>query len=341
LTNRNDIAQYSNTARYRKFEGSRRVPVLDARDVTKRFRRGPLANDEISLSVEAGEVFGLLGPNGAGKTTLIGQVLGLLEPTGGTITVDGVDVVHQPAVARQACSYQPQTSVPIDNVSPRQAIELAGRIRGGSRAAVRERGADLLGALDLGEWERSARPLSGGVARLVAFCMAAVVPGRVVILDEPTNDVDPLRRKLLWQEVRALADAGAAVLLVTHNVLEAERCVDRLAIIDHGRVLASGTPAGLKAELGAPLRLELVLEPGATAPPPPPMAPPPVVVGRRLFVDVALDDVGDAVAWAKHLQDVRIVAEFSIAPASLEDVYVRRVRPLDDEQGVDARAAVA
>src|SRR5205085_4301588 len=111
--------------------------------------------------------------------------------------------------------------------------------------------------------EPKVQALSGGVPRLTPFCLAAVVPGRVVILDEPTNDVDPLRRKLLWAQVRALADAGSAVLLVTHNVLEAERCVDRLAIIDHGRVAATGTPATLKGELGAPLRLELVLEPGA------------------------------------------------------------------------------
>src|SRR5213079_3679676 len=111
--------------------------------------------------------------------------------------------------------------------------------------------------LDLGPWERRTHGLSGGVGRLATFCMAAVVPGRVVILDEPTNDVDPLRRKLLWDEVRMLADAGSAVLLVTHNVLEAERCVDRVAIIDRGTVQATGTPAMLKAELHAPLRLEL------------------------------------------------------------------------------------
>src|SRR5205814_1026336 len=154
---------------------------------------------------------------------------------------------------------QPQSSVPTEGLSPREAVELAGRIRGGSRAHVRARTTELLAALDLGEWEHKAHALSGGVARLVTFSMAAVVPGRVVILDEPTNDVDPLRRKLLWQQVRQLADGGSAVLLVTHNVLEAERCVDRLAIVDHGRVLATGTPAALKTDLGAPLRLELVL----------------------------------------------------------------------------------
>jgi ABC-2 type transport system ATP-binding protein len=155
--------------------------------------------------------------------------------------------------------------------------------------------------------------------------MAAVVPGRVVILDEPTNDVDPLRRKLLWQQVRALADDGAAVLLVTHNVLEAERCVDRLAIIDHGRVQAMGSPATLKHELGASLRLELTLEPGAPAPAGPPFAGATATVGRRVFVEVGSADLNDAVAWASGLQDGGTVAEFAVGPASLEDVYVRRV----------------
>jgi ABC-2 type transport system ATP-binding protein len=157
--------------------------------------------------------------------------------------------------------------------------------------------------------------------------MAAVVPGRVVILDEPTNDVDPLRRKLLWAQVRILADAGAAVLLVTHNVLEAERCVDRLAIIDHGRVQALGTPAALKAALGSSLRLELVLEPGASPPASPPFAGATAMVGRRVFVDVGPADVSHAVTWAKDLQDGGALAEFAIGPASLEDVYVRRVGP--------------
>jgi ABC-2 type transport system ATP-binding protein len=311
--------------------------------LTKQYRRGPLANDDVSLEVEAGEVFGLLGPNGAGKTTLVSQVLGLLRPSSGGITIDGIDVVRDPAVARRKCSYQPQSTTPTEGLSPFEAIDLAGRIRGGSVADVRRRTSELIAALDMGEWERKIQNLSGGVARLVAFCMAAVVPGRIVILDEPTNDVDPLRRKLLWQQVRALADAGNAVLLVTHNVLEAERCVDRLAIVDHGKVLATGTPAALKADLGAPLRLEVVLEPGSVAPAAPEFAAaPPVTVGRRLFVDVAQADVGRAVTWSTEQQAIHVVAEFSIGPASLEDVYVRRVQPGDDnQQEVDDASVVA
>jgi ABC-2 type transport system ATP-binding protein len=312
------------------------VPLLEIDQLTKHYRRRKVANDGISLSVEAGEVFGLLGPNGAGKTTLIGQVLGLLRPTSGAIRIDGVDVVAHPVVARQACSYQPQTTAPVDNVSPRDAVELVGRIRGGAPADVRARATALLAALDLGEWEASPRPLSGGVARLVAFCMAAVVPGRVVILDEPTNDVDPLRRRLLWQQVRALADGGAAVLLVTHNVLEAERCVDRLAIIDHGRVQAIGTPAVLKTELGASLRMELTLEPGVDVPGGPPFPAATTSVGRRLFVDVGVGDLTDAVTWAQGLQDWGTVAEFAVGPASLEDVYVRHVEAVDEEEATHA-----
>jgi ABC-2 type transport system ATP-binding protein len=282
-------------------------------------------------------VFGLLGPNGAGKTTLISQILGLAKPTAGTITIDGVDVVRAPAVARQDCSYQPQTGSPVQGLSPREAITLAGSLRGGARANINQRCTELIAALALGEWENKLTPLSGGVSRLVGFAMAAVVPGRIVILDEPTNDVDPLRRKLLWQQVRALADNGAAVLLVTHNVLEAERCVDRLAIVDHGRVISQGTPASMKSDLGSALRLELVLEPGAPEPEAGPFGQP-VAVGRRLFMDLSLAEAGAAVAWAKQLTDDKTVAEFFLGPASLEDVYVRSVRP---EKETDEEVVVA
>ena len=228
-------------------------PVLEVVDVSKRYGRGGvLANDGISLVVAAGEVFGLLGPNGAGKTTLVNQVLGVLAPDSGVIRIDGHDVVARPAVARRLCSYQPQATAPVEGLTPREAIELVGRIRGGAPRDVARRAAELLDALGLSPAADQQVPLSGGMARLTGFCMAAVVPGRVVVLDEPTNDVDPLRRRTLWSLVRALADAGAAVLLVTHNVVESERGVDRLAIVAEGRVLAEGTPAALKAALAAP-----------------------------------------------------------------------------------------
>ena len=168
--------------------------------------------------------------------------------------------------------------------------------------------------------------------------MAAVAPGRIVILDEPTNDVDPLRRKFLWQHVRDMADAGSAVLLVTHNVLEAERCVDRLAIVDRGRVVGEGTPATLKGDFGGALRLEVVLDPTASLGEPPAFLAREARIGRRVIGDVEPSDLMLAVAWARELQDRGTVEEFSIGPATLEDVYVRRVGP-DAHEGEEVAGA--
>jgi len=310
--------------------------LLQIEKLTKVYRGGTRANDGISLAISEGEVFGLLGHNGAGKTTLVNQVVGLLRPTAGSIRIDGHDMVADPGLARRLCSFQAQAQVPIDGLTPRQAIDLLGQLRGGAAVDVRSRRTRLTEALDLGEWlDVDAARLSGGVKRLVAFAMAAVVPGRVVMLDEPTNDVDPVRRRLLWRQVRALADHGAAVLLVTHNVIEAERSVDRLAILDEGRVIAEGTPADLKARLGAALRLELVMDPGAAEVPVSPFGLSAVHVGNRVMVGVPADGAGQAVAWAESLERVGLVEEFTLGPATLEDVYVALVG------GVEAGSAVA
>src|SRR5512141_530521 len=242
--------------------------LLEINGLTKTYRQGGVrANDGITLSAGAGEVYGLLGHNGAGKTTLVNQVVGLAKADGGSIGVGGKDLVADPGLARRSCSIQPQAQVPINGLTPRQAIGLVGRLRGERPYTVRQRTDELAGALEIDEWlDTDGAQLSGGVKRLVSFAMAAVAPGRLAILDEPTNDVDPGRRRHPWAQVRALADRGAAVLLVTHNVIEAERSVDRLAILDHGRVIVEGTPAELKASMADELRLELALEPAADRP---------------------------------------------------------------------------
>jgi len=191
--------------------------LLEVRGVIKRYRRGAApANDGVDLAIDAGQVYGLLGHNGAGKTTLVNQIVGLMKPDAGFIRISGRDVVADASFARRVCSIQPQAQVPINGLTPRQAIQTLGRLRGGTAATVRSRTDHLLEALALGEWAgMDGARLSGGVKRLVSFCMAAVTPGRLVMLDEPTNDVDPVRRRLLWAQVRALADEGSAVLLVT------------------------------------------------------------------------------------------------------------------------------
>jgi ABC-2 type transport system ATP-binding protein len=300
--------------------------LLEIRDLTRTYRGGVRANDGVSLGIEAGEVYGLLGHNGAGKTTLVNQVVGLVAPDSGSITLDGHDLVAEPALARRWCSIQPQAQVPITGLTARQAIELVGRLRGGRTDVVRRRAAALGSGLLIDEWlDTDAGRLSGGVRRLVAFAMAAATPGRIVVLDEPTNDVDPVRRRLLWTQVRRLADEGVAVLLVTHNVVEAERSVDRLAILDRGRVVVEGTPADLKASTAGDLRLELTVDPTVGPPDLPGFASRVTRVGHRVVATVPIDSAGTAAAWAQVQQREGRIDGFGLAPSTLEDVYVALV----------------
>jgi ABC-2 type transport system ATP-binding protein len=289
------------------------VTVLHIDSLTKDYRGGVRANDGISFDVGEGQVLGLLGHNGAGKTTLLSQVVGLVRPTSGRITLLGRDPVAEPAWARTVCSFQPQAQAPLTGVTARQAIEIVGRLRGGNRKDVRRRTKELLAALDIEEWAGSpAERLSGGVRRLTAFGMAVVQPGRLVMLDEPTNDVDPVRRRLLWEQVRKLAALGHAVVLVTHNIAEAERTIDHVVVLDHGKVVAAGSPGSLAA--GREMRLELTTTDD-------PMLPGWSRAahrdGDRLTVNLAAADAAEAIAWARQHAE-----RFALNPASLEDVYV-------------------
>ena len=299
--------------------------VLDVNGLVKTYGHGSAAaNDGITLEVRPGEVYGLLGPNGAGKSTLVKQVMGLLKPTSGRITLGGHDLVSDPATARRLCSYLPQAQMPIDSFKVREAIEIAGVIRGGSAPEIQRRSRALLDALEIGEWRDTlGARLSGGVRRLVGFAMATVCPGRVVFLDEPTNDVDPLRRRLLWDQVRQVAEQGSAVFLVTHNVLEAENSVDRLAVIDRGRLVTQGTPSSVKAECRGRMRLLVMLVPGTPDPLPPDFAQGATRVANRLSVHVNEPDVARGINWAQGLMAQGLAEEYALGATSLEDAYIR------------------
>lgn len=295
-----------------------------ADQVTKVYKGGLRANDALTLRIEPGEVYGLLGPNGAGKSTLVKQIIGLLKPTAGSLAIGPHDLVAHPEVARQLCSYLPQAQMPIESFRAAEAIELTGRIRGGDRAVVRRRTDMLVDALDIGEWRTAmGMKLSGGVKRLVGFAMATVWPGRLVILDEPTNDVDPLRRRLLWEQVRALSGEGCAVMLVTHNVLEAEKSVDRLAVIMDGSIVAEGTPSALKAGDRGQLRLQVMLSPGTPTPDTPDWVRHPVRVGNNLVTTIDESAAATAIDWAVGLVGAGVAEEYALGATTLEDVYIR------------------
>jgi ABC-2 type transport system ATP-binding protein len=314
--------------------------LLEIKDVHKTYKRGKVkANDGISLSVEKREIFGLLGPNGAGKTTLVNQVIGLVKPDSGSITIDGVDTVTNPGYARQICSFQSQTRTPTIGLTPLQAIQLVGKIRGGRKADVKRRTRELIDRLQLNEWENTIGLNStGGVQRLVAFCMAVVVPGNIVILDEPTNDIDPLRRRLLWQEVQGVAERGSAILLVTHNVIEAERVVNRLAIIDRGKVIGVGTPTELKTGKYNGMRMELIIEPGRTIQIPDFLANP-VILNRRILARVSQERIPEAIEKANTYKNEGLIEEYSLSYTTLEDVYINMVGRFEDEELPEGAAA--
>lgn len=305
------------------------IDVLRVTALTRRYG-AVVANDDISLGVRPGEIVGLLGHNGAGKTTLVSQVVGLLKPHAGQILVGGTDAVQHPGAARRHVALQPQAQTPIDGLTPRTAIEIAGRLRGLSRHDARASATALAEELDIGPWmDRRALPegggLSGGIRRLTGFAMAVAAPTPLLILDEPTNDIDASRRRLLWDALRRRGDLGTGVLLVTHNVAEAERIVDELIVLDHGRVVASGSPARLRGTQDSDLRLELHLAPDA---PDPSEGDPDLPVqrrfrtGRRTLLTVAAPDAAACVDWATTQRAEEYIDGFTLAPATLEDAYL-------------------
>lgn len=299
--------------------------TFHTRGVTKTYDGGKsFANRDVSIQIHPGEVYGLLGPNGAGKSTLVKQVIGLLKPNAGSIHLGDHDLVRDPGVARQLCSYLPQAPMPIEAFKLHEAVRLTGEIRGGARSEIADRSSELIRALQLEEWrETMGAKLSGGVRRLVGFVMVTVVPGRLVILDEPTNDVDPLRRRLLWEQIRRLGEMGAAVILVTHNVLEAEKSVDRLAIVSEGQVMAEGTPSALKAADRGRLRLQLMLVPGTATPELPSLMEDRSRVGNNLIGMIEEARASDGIAWAQQMMEAGVAEEYALGATTLEDAYIR------------------
>ena len=197
--------------------------ALTVRDLSKRYRGGTLANDRISLSVAPGEVYALLGPNGAGKTTLVRQVLGLLKPTSGAIAVHGVDVVANPGFARRNVGFLPQGQFHMEMARIGEVIHSMARLRGLPTAEAKRRAEAVIARLDLEEFRKTPHfTASGGVKRLCGLASAIVGGQKVLVLDEPTNDVDPVRRQLLWGLLAELRADGAAILLVTHNLAEVD-----------------------------------------------------------------------------------------------------------------------
>jgi len=201
----------------------------------------------VDLRVEAGSIFGFLGPNGAGKTTTLRILATLLPPSGGTARVMGTDVARDPADVRQRIGYVAQSGGSDARMSGRGELVMQGRLFGLSGAASHERAAELVAAFDLADaGDRPTGTYSGGMRRRLDVAIGMVHRPGLLFLDEPTTGLDPQARARMWDEVRRLRETGTTVFLTTHYLDEADALCDRLAIIDHGRIVAEGTGPELK-----------------------------------------------------------------------------------------------
>jgi ABC-2 type transport system ATP-binding protein len=222
-----------------------------------------LAVDGVDLEVAPGEIFSFLGPNGAGKTTTVRMLTTLLRPTGGSARVAGHDVVAEAAAVRSAIGVALQEAALDPLMTGRELIRLQATLHGLPASDGNERADALLRRVGLMQAaDRRVGTYSGGMRRRLDLASALVHGPRVLFLDEPTTGLDPVSRKAIWEEVTKLNDEGTTVFLTTQYLEEADQLADRVAIISAGRIVAEGTPASLKAEVGKP-RLEITLAEGS------------------------------------------------------------------------------
>jgi ABC-2 type transport system ATP-binding protein len=237
---------------------------IEVEGLVREFKKGPRAVDAIDLVVAPGEIYGFLGPNGAGKSTTVLMLVTLLPPTAGTARVAGYDIVKQGSQVRGAIGAALQEAALDPFLTGREHMKLQTALHGLAKADRQERGDSLLERVGLIEAaDRKVGGYSGGMRRRLDLALALVHGPRILFLDEPTTGLDPQSRSALWEEVGRLAkDDGVTVFLTTQYLEEADVLADRVGIIDHGAIVAEGTPAQLKAEIGLPSVEVIPQDPG-------------------------------------------------------------------------------
>lgn len=301
------------------------MAMIEVSSVVKRFGE-TLALDGVDLAVQKGTVFGLLGPNGAGKTTMVRILATLLVPDSGRVTVDGHDVLSEAHQVRRLIGLTGQYASVDDKLTGRENLVLIARLLGQPRRQARETAEALLATFQLSDaGHRAVLGYSGGMRRRLDLAASLVGRPRILFLDEPTTGLDPRARLELWQLIRDRVADGMTVLLTTQYLEEADALADELAVIDQGRVIATGTPDELKNRVGeqvltlrpkdetqiataaSVLRRLTGLEPERD--------------GRRLSVPVSGPERLSAVVRAMDAADIAL-QEFSLRGASLDDVFL-------------------
>ncbi|MGQ0803766.1 MAG: ATP-binding cassette domain-containing protein [Actinomycetota bacterium] len=301
------------------------------------------AVDGIDLAVPAGALYGFLGPNGAGKTTAIRTLATLLRPDGGEARVLGHDIVREADAVRARVSLTGQFASVDEELTGAENLVLLGRLLGYPRPQARERAGELLDAFGLAEaGDRLVKTYSGGMQRRLDIAASIIATPELIFLDEPTTGLDPRSRNQVWEIVRWLVAEGTTVLLTTQYLDEADRLAHRIAVIDHGRIIAEGTPRELKASVGSGAVHVRLRDPGQR-----PDAQ--RLLTQALGVPVHLEAdpgavtarVGDAEAVAHALADLArsgiAVTDFSLGQPSLDEVFLALTgRPAEDPRDTEA-----
>ncbi|AYY12884.1 ATP-binding cassette domain-containing protein [Actinobacteria bacterium YIM 96077] len=313
------------------------TPAIDVTALVKRYG-DTLALDAFDLTVPYGTVCGLLGPNGAGKTTAVRILSTLLQPDSGRAKVAGLDVVTHPVQVRYRIGLTGQLPAVEDRLTGRENLELFARFYRFSRTAARNRAAELLERFDLVEAaDRPPRDYSGGMRRRLDLAISFVMAPPVLFLDEPTTGMDPGHRQEVWNAMRALVAEGTTVVLTTHYLDEADQLADALTVVDHGRVIARGTPDDLKSAIGGD-RVDVIVDEAdiayvselltrstGTIPQVTPTA-------RRVTV-TANDRVGTLAQVARTLDDDGVaVHDVSLRRPTLDDVFAHFTRNIPDSR---------
>ena len=327
-------------------------PAVEVEGLVKAFGE-TRAVDGIDLTVAPGVVYGVLGPNGAGKTTTLRVLATLLRPTAGTARVFGHDVVREAEAVRSSVSLTGQFASIDEDLTGSENLVLISRLLGFGRADAKARAAELLAAFGLTEAaDRQVKKFSGGMRRRIDIAASIVVAPRLLFLDEPTTGLDPRSRNQVWDIVRALVADGTTVLLTTQYLEEADLLADRIAVIDHGRVIAEGTSAELKSSVGSGAVHLRLIDPadrpeaqrilsavlGANVL----LEPEPVALSARLEVDGPEQEVTMQVSRAlAELSRAGIaVADFSLGQPSLDEVFLALTGHTADSD-TDAEEALA
>ena len=282
--------------------------VIEAESLTKSFGTTK-ALAGVSITAERGQVLALLGPNGAGKTTVVRILSTLLRPDSGQARICGYDVLSQPVQVRQLIALTGQYASVDEELTGTENLKMIGRLLGLSRAAARVRSREMLAQFDLTDAAgRAVKTYSGGMRRRLDLAASLLGHPEVLFLDEPTTGLDPRARIDVWDTIKGIVADGASVLLTTQYLDEADELADQIAVVDHGQVVASGTPAELKTQIGGQSLVVRALDRAMT--------------GR---VAQAVQEITGSVADVRH--DTGLVS----APASDSAMLAAVMRRLDDE----------